>query len=110
MKAIKIPKIELLKNIANMKKKEQRLITISAIDEGNFFTLMYHFNDRNLIVRLSKKKPCIDSIISMYPSAELYEREIHDFFGIEFKGNPRLHEMLFLPEDWKEKPPRGQNE
>ena len=47
----------------------------------------------------------IPSIMDVFPSAEFYEREIHDFFDIEFKGNPRLHEKMFLPDDWDKRPP-----
>jgi len=54
---------------------------------------------------IQKNKPIIPTIIDIFPNAEIYEREIHDFFGIEFKGNPRLHEKLFLPDTWKNKPP-----
>ena len=43
--------------------------------------------------------------MDIFPSADYYEREIHDFFGVEFEGNPKLHLKLFLADDWKEKPP-----
>lgn len=89
-------------------RKEHRLITISAIDEGENFSLFYHFDTEKIEtikVVLPKEKPVIQSIMFIFPSAELYEREIHDFFDIEFEGNLNLHEKLFLPDDWKGKPP-----
>jgi NADH:ubiquinone oxidoreductase subunit C len=33
------------------------------------------------------------------------EREAHDLFGIKFTGNKHLKEPLFLPDDYKGKPP-----
>jgi NADH-quinone oxidoreductase subunit C len=47
--------------------------------------------------------------MDVFPSAEFYEREIHDFFNIEFKGNLRLHEKMFLPDGWKGRPPLQKN-
>ncbi len=90
------------------KLKNSRLITISAIDKGDSFRLLYHF-DLNGIktfkVKLPEKNPIIQTITDIFPSAEFYEREIHDFFGIEFEGNPRLHEKMFLHDTWNGPPP-----
>ena len=80
-----------------------RLIAIVTVDEGKKFRLLYYFDNgglKALEIVLPKNKPYIETITDIFPSAELYEREIHDFFGVEFKGNPRLHEKLFLPDDW----------
>jgi NADH:ubiquinone oxidoreductase subunit C len=90
------------------KLKDARLITISAIDTGENYQLLYHF-DLNGIktfkITISDKTPIIKTITDIFPSAEFYEREIHDFFGIEFEGNIRLHEKMFLPDNWSGQPP-----
>lgn len=110
MSQIKIKELK----VENFKKeiedrKNRRLIAISGVDQGNNFAVYYHFDDReeveNLKFTLSKDNPKIPTIVFDFPSSELYERETHDFFGIEFEGNPRLKEKLFLPEDFKGKPP-----
>ena len=92
--------------------KDFRLITISALDSRGYYHLLYHFDIdgiKTLKILIPEKKPVIQSIVDIFPSAEFYEREIHDLFGIEFKGNPRLHEKMFLPDDWGEKPPLQKN-
>jgi NADH-quinone oxidoreductase subunit C len=43
--------------------------------------------------------PEIDSCVSLFPTAELQEREAFDFFGIVFKGHPDLTRIL-MPEDY----------
>jgi len=90
-------------------RKDRRLIAISGVDEGKNFAVYYHFDDskevENLKFILPKENPKIPTIVFDFPPAELYERETHDFFGIEFEGNPRLKKKLFLPEDFKGKPP-----
>jgi len=88
--------------------KGYRLITISALDSRGCFHLLYHFDIngiKTLKILVPEKKPVIPSIVDIFPSAEFYEREIHDFFDIEFKGNPKLHEKMFLSDDWVGKPP-----
>jgi len=100
--------------IENFKKeiesrKDRRLIAIAGVDEGKYLSIYYHFDDENevetLKLKLPKNKPVIPTIIFEFPSAELYERETHDFFGIQFEGNPNLKEKLFLPENFRGKPP-----
>ena len=88
--------------------KGKRLIAISGVDEGEELSIYYFFDGEDveaLKLKVPQKKPKIPSIVFDFPSAELYERETHDFFGIEFEGNPNLKERLFLPEDYKGKPP-----
>lgn len=91
------------------KRKNQRLIAICAVDEKKFFSVLYIFDAEEgvdaLKVFLDKKKPLIPSVHDIFLSASVFEREVHDFFGIEFLGNPHLHEKLFLPDDWEGKPP-----
>ncbi len=43
--------------------------------------------------------PEIDSVVSLYPTAEFQEREVYDFFGIVFRGHPDLRRIL-MPEDY----------
>ena len=99
-----IKEIEKLKNF--------RLITISVIDSKKNYELLYHFDIgkiKTIKILIPENQPIISSIVHIFPSAEFYEREIHDFFGIEFKGNPKLHEKMFLPDDWIESPPLKKN-
>jgi NADH-quinone oxidoreductase subunit C len=49
--------------------------------------------------------PEIDSCVSLFPTAELQERETYDMFGIEFRGHPDLRRLL-MPEDYEGWPQR----
>ncbi len=57
-----------------------------------------------LKVRLAEDEP-IESITSVWPSADFYEREVFDLFGIRFVGHPNLARIL-MPEDWEGHPLR----
>lgn len=95
--------------LEKMKEKNQRLISIVCIDNPKDFSLDYYFDKAGKISVVSftvpKSKPVLESIMDIFPNADYYEREIHDFFGIEFEGNPKLHLKLFMADDWKKKPP-----
>jgi len=53
-----------------------------------------------LKTRISRKKPEFETIIPIFENAEPYEREIHELFGINFNGHPRL-EHLLLDRDYE---------
>lgn len=58
-----------------------------------------------LIAKLSGDNPTIDSITGVWPSANFYEREIFDLFGIRFAGHPRLTRIM-MPDNWNGHPLR----
>jgi NADH-quinone oxidoreductase subunit C len=43
--------------------------------------------------------PRIASCVDLFPTANFQEREVFDFFGIEFEGHPDLTRIL-MPEDY----------
>ncbi len=49
--------------------------------------------------------PEVDSIVSLWPSANWLEREVFDLFGIAFRGHPNLRRLL-LPADFEGAPLR----
>ena len=58
-----------------------------------------------LIVRLDGGGAALDSISSVWPASNFYEREIFDLFGVHFAGHPNLRRIM-MPEDWKGHPLR----
>ena len=73
--------------------------------------LSYHIlsmalKDRvRLAVRLDSADLTIDSITGLWPSANFYEREVFDLFGVKFSGHPGLTRIM-MPTDWKGYPLR----
>ena len=75
------------------------------------FEVVYHLlsipnKERvRLKVRLNSSSPAIDSITSVWPGANYFEREVYDLFGVRFNGHPYLRRIL-MPEDWEGHPLR----
>ena len=86
------------------------LETITAIDFQDTFELVYHFNfyepgSRVAVRFLCGHEQTPASITDIFRGAGWLEREVHDFFGIRFSGNPDLRPLL-LPEDADYRPLR----
>src|SRR5574340_389337 len=58
-----------------------------------------------LKVRLGSEEPRLESVTSVWPAANFFEREVFDLFGVYFEGHPYLRRIL-MPEAW-EGHPRG---
>ncbi|HUZ97289.1 MAG TPA: NADH-quinone oxidoreductase subunit C [Edaphobacter sp.] len=75
------------------------------------FQITYHILSMSLksrvrlVVRLSESDAVIDSIVGVWPSANFYEREVFDLFGVRFSGHPNLRRIM-MPEDWQGHPLR----
>jgi len=50
-------------------------------------------------------EPRLPSVVDIYPTANFHEREVFDFFGVEFEGHPDLTRIL-MPDDWVGHPHR----
>jgi NADH-quinone oxidoreductase subunit C len=75
------------------------------------FEVIYHLlsiskKERvRLKVRLEASSPVLDSITTLWPGANYFEREVYDLFGVRFAGHPNLQRIL-MPEDWEGYPLR----
>src|SRR5689334_23435135 len=91
-----------------------RLSSVTAVDRYPSeprFEVVYHLHsiERNerlrLKCRLPGGNPAIESVTSVWRSANWYEREVFDLFGIQFPGHPDLRRIM-MPDDWEGHPLR----
>jgi len=100
------------------------LYDLTAIDErvradrgdgpASDFTVVYHLlsfernQDVRIKVALRGERPSLDTITDVWPSANWYEREAWDMFGVTFNGHPHLKRIL-MPATWQGHPLRKEH-
>jgi len=100
---------ELIKNCISLLKKDKDLKfdyikCITGADYVDYLEViysLYSFDNNytiNIKVKINAGDPEIDSISGIFMSADWFEREIWEFFGINFKGHKNLKTLL-LPGD-----------
>lgn len=105
----------------DIQKPYRMLYDLTAIDSRELsdglnlfksdFALVYHFlsfernSDVRIKVPLSTSSLSTQTLTDIWPSANWYEREIWDMFGITFDGHPHLKRIL-MPPSWEGHPLR----
>jgi NADH-quinone oxidoreductase subunit C len=86
-----------------------QLACVTGIDNGpesNAMEVVYNlysipFNQSlALKVILNRQNPEVESLSSIWKSANWLEREVFDMYGIQFKNHPDLRRIL-MPADWE---------
>jgi NADH-quinone oxidoreductase subunit C len=94
--------------------KFNRLSAITAVDwhpSDPRFEIVYHLHsiERNQRLRLKCRiggdKPEMDSVTGVWRTANWFEREVFDMFGVTFRNHPNLVRIL-MPLDWEGHPLR----
>ncbi|MEE4219401.1 MAG: NADH-quinone oxidoreductase subunit C [Xanthomonadales bacterium] len=88
------------------------LVLLTAVDwlEDGDFQLTYllcnrrHAVDLGVKVIIPRTAAMMQSIHDIWPTAETYQRELREMFGIDFPGSPRIGEDFIL-EGWDDIPP-----
>ena len=83
------------------------LVTIVGMDWTDSLGCVYYLtstkHNTHISIKVSttdRENPTITSVADLWKIACIYEREVYDFFGIIFIGNPDMR-RLFLNIDWK---------
>jgi NADH-quinone oxidoreductase subunit C len=80
-------------------------------DKGLRFEVVYnlistvHRHRIRLKVRVPEEDPSVDTVSSVWNTANWHERETYDLMGVKFTGHPDLRRIL-LAEDWEGHPLR----
>ena len=89
------------------------LVDVVGMDYGDRLGAIYYVSkseyiSETIVLKTStadRENPRLPSICDIWEVGQVYEREVHDFLGIVFTGNPDMR-RLFLRDDWKGYPLR----
>ncbi len=82
------------------------LSSISGVDMLDHLETVYHMRSTTrgqllqVKVKIDRERPEVDSVVSVWPTANWLERETYDMYGIHFAGHPDLRRML-LDDDFE---------
>ena len=108
----RVPAEKIHKFLELASERFEMLIQISVVDwlkEGEF-ELVYQLWSVSESVhtfvktRIPRENAEMPTVMDIWPVAETYEREAHEFFGINFKGNPRLGPFILEPREYEKHP------
>ena len=86
------------------------LFCLTCIDWKTHLTMVYHLTSttfrHNIIIKskLDRSKPEIETVSTIWRTAEFHEREVYEMFGVNFIHHPDLR-LLILPDGWEGKNP-----
>jgi NADH-quinone oxidoreductase subunit C len=75
------------------------------------FHVIYHILSHSLkervrlVAPVESIDPTIDTITPVWPSADFYEREVWDLFGVRFNKHPNMRRIM-MPDEWEGHPLR----
>lgn len=82
------------------------LSAITGLDPGlevEQLEVLYHFCAGAAVITLRvsvpRHMPVVPSLSQIIPSAEVFERELKEMFGVTVSGLP-ITDYLYLPDDW----------
>ncbi|RKX67366.1 NADH-quinone oxidoreductase subunit C [candidate division TA06 bacterium] len=101
--------IAVLAFLQNIDFKELAILTAVDWMEEKQFEVVYnlfsysHYQQILVKARIDRDNPKIQSVLNLWDVAKTYERDVHEFFGIEFIGNDEL--KPFFLHNWLDLPP-----
>jgi NADH-quinone oxidoreductase subunit C len=105
MPVVRFPPQRMLDTVRLLKDEFQfdLFLDVTAVDwlpRQPRFEVVYHFYSTSHFARIRLKTtvpdadPTVDSLVPLYGSAGIMERECHEMYGIGFRGNADLRPML----------------
>ncbi len=104
-----VPPEQLRKVAAHLMRTEDYdyLIDLLGTDDGEKLGVTYYLSpsgdpSRVVVLKtstLEREKPELPTVSDLWDAAEVYEREVYDFFGIRFINHPDMR-RIFLRTDW----------
>ena len=77
------------------------LTILTAVDYADYFEIVYYLtslkHNHDLVLKArcyDKENPVMPSVMNLWRTADLQEREVYDLMGITFEGHPNMKRLL----------------
>lgn len=88
------------------------MFNLTCVDFADYLMMVYHLRStthgHELVLKVKvedKEKPEVETVSTIWRTAEFLEREVYDLFGVVFLNHPDLRRIL-LTDDWEGYPLR----
>ena len=111
LRHLKTSVLQPYKTLYDLTSIDERVRSHRQDQPASDFTVVYHLlsyernDDIRIKVPLRSDSLSLPSITTLWPSADWYEREVWDMFGVIFDGHPHLRRIL-MPPTWHGHPLR----
>lgn len=101
---VKVPLNKLLKTCESLRHEYGviRVISISGRDAGKSIEVIYHLELGHGVISVKtevpKKNDSVPTLTKIFPSANLFERELAEMLGIKVEDHPNLKKLFLPPE------------
>jgi NADH:ubiquinone oxidoreductase subunit C len=81
------------------------LFCLTCVDWKTHLTMVYHLSStqyrHNMVVKvvLDRNAAAVETVSTIWRTAEMLEREVFELFGVHFLHHPDLRKLI-LPDDW----------
>ena len=84
-----------------LSKAEARWVTLTVMPAGAGFRLIYHWDLDGVLLNIATTiaGARVESIADLLPAAEWVEREMHDYYALEFLGRDETPALMLRPGD-----------
>jgi NADH:ubiquinone oxidoreductase subunit C len=96
-----IPDLDVRAMAQLMLENESRFVTLTVIPEGDGFRFIYHWDVEGelLCVTTPIAGNVATSIVDIWPAADWVEREVRDYYAVEFSGRAETPPLMLQDGD-----------
>ena len=96
-----VPELDVRATARLMLDNESRFITLTAIPEGDAYRFVYHWDVEDVVVNVTTRITGgqATSMADIWPAADWVEREIRDYYALEFVGRAETPTLMLRDGD-----------
>ncbi len=98
---IEAPDLDVRAMTRLLRSVEARWVTLTVTPSGGGFRLIYHWDLDGQLLNIATRvgEARVDTVADLLPAADWVEREMHDYYALEFSGREDSPALMLRPDD-----------